>query len=169
MPDCSKESPGPSTSHDKHCYAVFTSDSRELDSPPSAAATRPRGSMVRLSNWTPQTHLFSVHYGNINRPPPGGGAYVAIARPGSTIIMHATFRQYSGITPATFDALIGRKSEIETLIRKVPGFVQYDLVRTTDGMTTLTICNDRPVPRRPTNRWRPGLGRICRRCKHLPP
>jgi len=65
-----------------------------------------------------------------------------MARPGSTIIMHATFRQYSGITPAAFDALIGRKSEIETLIRKVPGFVQYDLVRTTDGMTTLTVCND---------------------------
>jgi hypothetical protein len=56
--------------------------------------------------------------------------------------MYATFRQYSGITPAAFDALIGRKADIETLIRKVPGFVQYDLVRTTDGMTTLTVCKD---------------------------
>ena len=57
--------------------------------------------------------------------------------------MYATLRQYSGITPATFDALIGHKAEIESLIRKVPGFVQYDLVRTTDGVTTLTICNDK--------------------------
>ena len=56
--------------------------------------------------------------------------------------MYATFRQYSGVTPAAFDALIGRKAEIETLIRKVPGFVQYDLVRTTDGLTTLTVCKD---------------------------
>jgi hypothetical protein len=65
-----------------------------------------------------------------------------MARPGSTIIMYATVRQYSGISPAAFDTLIGRKADIETLIRKVPGFVQYDLVRTSDGMTTLTVCND---------------------------
>ena len=56
--------------------------------------------------------------------------------------MYATLRQYPSITPAAFDALMGRKADIEALIRKVPGFVQYDLLRTRDGMTTLTICND---------------------------
>ena len=56
--------------------------------------------------------------------------------------MYATLRQYSSITPAAFDALMGRKSDIEALIRTVPGFVQYDLVRTRDGMATLTICTD---------------------------
>jgi hypothetical protein len=65
-----------------------------------------------------------------------------MARPGSTIIMYATLRQYPSITPAAFDALMGRKADIEALIRKVPGFVQYDLLRTRDGMTTLTICTD---------------------------
>ena len=56
--------------------------------------------------------------------------------------MYATMRQYTGVAPAVFDTLMSRKADIETLIRKVPGFVQYDLVRTTDGMTTMTICDD---------------------------
>ena len=57
--------------------------------------------------------------------------------------MYATLRQYTGVTPAVFDTLMSRKADIETLIRKVPGFVQYDLVRTADGMTTMTVCNDK--------------------------
>ena len=57
--------------------------------------------------------------------------------------MYATLRQYVGVSPTVFDTLMGRKADIETLIRKVPGFVQYDLVRTAEGMTTLTICNDK--------------------------
>ena len=57
--------------------------------------------------------------------------------------MYATMRQYTGVAPAVFDTLMSRKADIETLIRKVPGFVQYDLVRTTDGLTTLTVCTDR--------------------------
>ena len=57
--------------------------------------------------------------------------------------MYATMRQYAGITPAVFDTLMSRKADIETLIREVPGFVRYDLVRTSDGMTTMTVCNDK--------------------------
>ena len=57
--------------------------------------------------------------------------------------MYATLRQYAGVSPTVFDTLMGRKADIETLIRQVPGFVQYDLVRTADGMTTMTICNDK--------------------------
>jgi len=56
--------------------------------------------------------------------------------------MYATMRQYAGVTPAVFDTLMSRKADIETLIRKVPGFVQYDLVRTADGLTTVTVCKD---------------------------
>ena len=56
--------------------------------------------------------------------------------------MYATMRQYAGITPADFDTLMSRKADVETLIRKVPGFVQYDLVRTADGITSLTVCKD---------------------------
>jgi hypothetical protein len=57
--------------------------------------------------------------------------------------MYATLRQYAGITPADFDTLMSRKADVEALIREVPGFVQYDLVRTGDGLTTLTVCKDR--------------------------
>ena len=56
--------------------------------------------------------------------------------------MYTTMRQYAAVTPTTFDTLISRKSDIETLIREVPGFVQYDLVRTADGMTSVTVCTD---------------------------
>jgi hypothetical protein len=56
--------------------------------------------------------------------------------------MYATMRQYAGVSPAVFDTLMSRKADIETLIRKVPGFVQYDLVRTADGLTTVTVCKD---------------------------
>ena len=57
--------------------------------------------------------------------------------------MYATLRQYTGVSPVVFDTLLSRKADIETLIRQVPGFVQYDLVRTADGMTTMTICDDK--------------------------
>jgi hypothetical protein len=56
--------------------------------------------------------------------------------------MYATMRQYSGITPADFDALMGRKTDVEALVREVPGFVQYDLVRTPEGITSFTVCKD---------------------------
>jgi hypothetical protein len=56
--------------------------------------------------------------------------------------MYATIRQYAGITPANFDTLMSRKADVETLIREVPGFVQYDLVRTADGITSMTVCKD---------------------------
>ena len=56
--------------------------------------------------------------------------------------MYATLRQYDEITPADFDALMSRKADVEALIREVPGFVQYDLVRTADGITSLTVCKD---------------------------
>jgi hypothetical protein len=56
--------------------------------------------------------------------------------------MYATMRQYAGITPANFDTLMSRKADVEALIREVPGFVQYDLVRTADGITSFTVCTD---------------------------
>ena len=56
--------------------------------------------------------------------------------------MYATMRQYAGITPANFDTLLSRKADVEALIREVPGFVQYDLVRTADGITSFTVCTD---------------------------
>jgi len=57
--------------------------------------------------------------------------------------MYATMRQYTGITPAVFKLWIGHQPDIEALHRQIPGFVQYDLMRTADGLTTLTVCTDR--------------------------
>lgn len=57
--------------------------------------------------------------------------------------MYATIRQYDEITPADFDALMSRKADVEALIREVPGFVQYDLVRTGSGLASFTVCTDR--------------------------
>jgi hypothetical protein len=57
--------------------------------------------------------------------------------------MYATLRQYAGITPAAFDTLLSRRADVEALIRQTPGFLQYDLVRTPDGMTSVTVCTDR--------------------------
>jgi hypothetical protein len=57
--------------------------------------------------------------------------------------MYATMRQYAGITPAVVDTWISHQADIEALHRQVSGFVQYDLVRTDSGLTTLTVCKDR--------------------------
>src|SRR5829696_6871400 len=70
-----------------------------------------------------------------------GETAVAAARPRRPE-MYATMRQYAGVTPAAFDTLMGRRAEVETLIRQTPGFHRYDLVRTSDGMTSLTVCAD---------------------------
>jgi hypothetical protein len=57
--------------------------------------------------------------------------------------MYATMRQYGGISPANFDTLMSRSEDVEVLIRKVSGFVQYQLVRTAAGITSITVCKDR--------------------------
>jgi len=51
-------------------------------------------------------------------------------------------RQYAGGTPSAFDTLMSRRADIEPLMRQIPGFLQYDLVRKTDGMTSVTVCAD---------------------------
>jgi hypothetical protein len=40
-----------------------------------------------------------------------------------------------------FDELAKRESDIRELITSVPGFVAYNLVRTSDGMLTVTVCD----------------------------
>jgi hypothetical protein len=57
--------------------------------------------------------------------------------------MYVTLRQYAEITPENFDTLMSRSAEVELLIRQVTGFVQYQLVRTPNGITSVTLFNDR--------------------------
>jgi restriction endonuclease Mrr len=58
--------------------------------------------------------------------------------------MHAVVRTYSGEgAKELFDLLEKRKSDVESLMRSVKGFVSYSLVRTGDGGITITACQDK--------------------------
>ena len=58
--------------------------------------------------------------------------------------MHAVIRTYSGEgAKELFDLLEKRKSDVESLIRSVAGFVSYSLVRTSDGGISVTVCQDK--------------------------
>jgi antibiotic biosynthesis monooxygenase (ABM) superfamily enzyme len=57
--------------------------------------------------------------------------------------VYGTVRQYQGIDPASYEAVRDRRAEIEALMRGVPGFVAYNMLRPSDTtMTTVTICED---------------------------
>jgi len=56
--------------------------------------------------------------------------------------MHAVVRTYNGHgAVAFFDLLESRKAEVESIIRKVPGFISYELIRTGVGGVAITICD----------------------------
>jgi hypothetical protein len=58
--------------------------------------------------------------------------------------MYAVARTYSGEgAKKLFGLLEQRKAEIERLIRAVPGFQGYSLIRTADGGISLTVCRDK--------------------------
>ena len=58
--------------------------------------------------------------------------------------MHAVIRTFSGAgAKKLVDLLEGRKSEVESLIRPVKGFVSYSFVRTVDGGVSVTVCEDK--------------------------
>jgi hypothetical protein len=57
--------------------------------------------------------------------------------------MYATVRQYTDLDPETYDELARRRSEIEALLRGVPSFRSYYMIRTSEGLTTVTICGQR--------------------------
>lgn len=58
--------------------------------------------------------------------------------------MHAVIRTYSGSgAKELFDLLQERKSDVEDLMRPIEGFVTYLLVRTADGGTSVTVCQNK--------------------------
>jgi hypothetical protein len=58
--------------------------------------------------------------------------------------MHATIRTYSGTgAEALFDLIEQRQEEVDKLMRSIPGFISYTLVRTADGGATVTVCSDK--------------------------
>ena len=56
--------------------------------------------------------------------------------------MHVVVRNYKG-SAKLMDELEGRRSDIEELIRGVPGFVTYALLRTTDGGASVSVYEDK--------------------------
>jgi hypothetical protein len=56
--------------------------------------------------------------------------------------MHAVVRRYMGASQL-FDELERRSNDVEQLMRGVPGFVSYCLIRSGDGGCSVTVCQDR--------------------------
>ena len=58
--------------------------------------------------------------------------------------MHAVIRSYTGAdAKELFDLLEKRKVEVENIIGNITGFVSYTLIRTSDGGTSVTVCQDK--------------------------
>ena len=56
--------------------------------------------------------------------------------------MYTVVRHYKG-NPQLMDALVERQADVEALIRGVPGFVAYNLVKSAAGGFTVTVCEDK--------------------------
>ena len=54
--------------------------------------------------------------------------------------MHAVVRQYKDAK--LMDTLVKRRDEVEQVIRGVPGFIAYYLIKDADGGATVTVCQD---------------------------
>lgn len=55
--------------------------------------------------------------------------------------MYAVVRRYKGGS-RVIDEVMRKRSDVEQLIRGVPGFIGYYVVQTADGGATITICED---------------------------
>jgi hypothetical protein len=53
--------------------------------------------------------------------------------------MYTVIRSYTG-SPTLADDLKKRSKDIETEIRSVSGFIAYYLVKTSNGMASITVC-----------------------------
>lgn len=61
-----------------------------------------------------------------------------------TANMHAEVRRYFGQgANDLFELIEELKTEVESLMRTIPGFVSYSLIRTADGGATFTVCEDK--------------------------
>ena len=58
--------------------------------------------------------------------------------------MYAVVRTYSGKgAKELFDVLEKRKTEVESVLRPIKGFVSYTLARSGDGGFSVTVCQDK--------------------------
>jgi heme-degrading monooxygenase HmoA len=66
--------------------------------------------------------------------------------------MYATLRQYKGMQANAIEELTRRHQDVESLLKKVPGFEMYHLLKTPDGMTSVTVCKDQAGTEESTRR-----------------
>ena len=60
------------------------------------------------------------------------------------VVMYGVMRSYSGEGAKKLAALLEeRKAEVEKVIRGVPGLITWGLMKTPDGCTTFTLCQDK--------------------------
>ena len=58
--------------------------------------------------------------------------------------MHAVIRSYSGTGASKLaDMLEARKDDVTKLMAPISGFVSYTFVRSEDGGTSITVCQDK--------------------------
>jgi hypothetical protein len=55
--------------------------------------------------------------------------------------MHVVVRRYKD--SKLMDELVARRADVEALIRGVPGFEAYYLLKSTDGGASITVCQDK--------------------------
>jgi hypothetical protein len=56
--------------------------------------------------------------------------------------MYASIRRYTGVDPRLFDQLEQLRGSLEAALGRTPGFRSWFLVRTAEGVTTVTLCDD---------------------------
>jgi hypothetical protein len=67
--------------------------------------------------------------------------------------MHVVVRSYSGQGASDlFGAMEQREQDVRELISGVPGFVSYAAFRTSEGVMTVTICEDKAGTDESSNR-----------------
>jgi hypothetical protein len=72
-----------------------------------------------------------------------GDGHKARLRNNGEVSMHAVIRSYSGPGAKAFaDILEARKNDVMQLMRPISGFVSYSFVRSADGGTSITVCQD---------------------------
>ena len=60
------------------------------------------------------------------------------------VVMYGVLRSYSGDGAKKLAArLEERKTEVEAVLRGVPGLITWGLMQTPDGCTTFTLCKDK--------------------------
>jgi hypothetical protein len=63
-------------------------------------------------------------------------------RSGKEQTMYASVRRYTGVDPRAMEEIERLRGEIEAAMRRAPGFQAWYLVRTSDGILTVTLCAD---------------------------